>query len=40
MIRDKETDIYTVERMIPPRNIKYFFTLGDYHIRVAKDQKV
>jgi len=38
MIRDPETGIHSILRMVPPREIKYFFTFGDHHIRVAKDQ--
>lgn len=40
MVRDPETGIYTVLRMVPPREIKYFYTFGDHHIRIAKDQPV
>ena len=26
--------------MVPPKHIKYFFTFGDHHIRIAKDQPI
>lgn len=38
MVREIETGHYSVLRMVPPKDIKYFFTLGDHHIRIAKDQ--
>jgi NLR family CARD domain-containing protein 3 len=40
MVRDFETGIHSVIRMVPPREIKYFYTFGDHHIRIAKDQPV
>lgn len=27
-------------RMIPPQEIKYFFSFGDHHVRIAKDQPI
>ena len=36
--RNAENGVYSVVRMVPPRYIKYFFTFGDHHIRIAKDQ--
>lgn len=38
MVRASATGVHTVLRMIPPKQIKYFFTFGDHHIRIAKNQ--
>lgn len=40
MIRDTTTNQHSVLRMVPPKEIRYFFTFGDHHIRIAKDQPV
>ncbi|CAI2364501.1 unnamed protein product [Moneuplotes crassus] len=40
MIRDPTTGIHSIKRMIPPREVRYFFTFGDHHIRIAKDQNI
>ena len=40
LIKNTDTGYYYVRRMVPPKLIKYFFTFGDHHIRIAKDQPV
>jgi len=40
MVRDPISGHHTVLRMIPPKEIKYFFSFGDHHVRIAKDQPI
>ena len=40
LVKNEETGYYFVRRMVPPKLIKYFFTFGDHHIRIAKDQPI
>ena len=40
MVRDPISGYYSVLRMRPPKELKYFFSFGDHHVRIAKDQLI